>query len=141
MKPNKTQPTDESVEQYLGSIANQSRRDDARQLAALMSAVTNTKAVMWGPSIIGFGTYHYIYESGREGDTPAVGFSARAQALVIYGLFHYEGSGDNVELAQKLGTHSHGKGCLYINKLADIDRDVLSQMIKQAYERRNNVSH
>jgi Domain of unknown function (DU1801) len=135
---NKTKPTDKSVENYLASIVEAPRRSDARALVELMSSATGTTPVMWGTAIVGFGCYHYVYETGREGDTPAVGFSARKQALVLYGLFHYENSQDSVALASRLGTHTTGKGCIYIKSLGQIDQGVLGRMIRTAYLKRNN---
>jgi hypothetical protein len=97
-----------------------------------MARATGDEPVMWGPSIIGFGSRHYVYESGREGDTPLVAFSARKQALTIYGLFPAPDH-ENVALASTLGPHTHGKSCLYIKDLNVIDIGVLTAMITQAY--------
>lgn len=91
---------------------------------------------MWGSSIIGYGTHHYVYESGREGDTATVGFAPRAHVLVLYGLGY---DGQNPELFLSLGTHTAGKGCLYVKRLSDINLGVLERMIKTAFSRRNNV--
>ena len=136
--PNKTQATTEPVELYLAGIKDPAQRTDAQLLDELLQKATGAKPVMWGSSIVGYGSYHYIYESGREGDTCAVGFSARKAALTIYGLFHYETNQQNIELAGKLGVYTHGKGCLYIKKLSDIDQDVLAQMAKSAFRARSN---
>jgi hypothetical protein len=94
-----------------------------------MRSATGEKPKMWGPSIVGFGSYHYKYESGREGDTPLVGFSPRKAAAVLYGV---TGSSDSDALLAKLGNHSTGKGCLYIKKLSDVDRKVLEAMVAKS---------
>lgn len=94
---------------------------------------------MWGPNLIGFGTHHYVYESGRQGDTVAVGFAPRKAALVLYGLIHDETNGHSTDIARRLGPHTHGKGCLYVKKLADLDQAVLETMITEAFKARNNV--
>src|ERR1700678_3451336 len=125
MAENKTKPTTSSVPAFLDACTDQARRTDAKALAKLMQKVTGSEPAMWGPSIIGFGSYHYKYESGREGDMPIVGFSPRKAATVIYGL----GLGDSGELLAKLGKHTTGKGCLYIKKLADVDQKVLEAMV------------
>lgn len=136
MKPeNKTQPTDASVSQYLNAIENEARRKDAKRLAKIATEVTGEKPVMWGTGIVGFGTLHYIYASGREGDTAAVGFAARKNALVIYGLKNYD---ENAELVEKLGPHGSGKGCIYIKDLESIHTGVLKKLIKLAYDKRTS---
>jgi uncharacterized protein YdhG (YjbR/CyaY superfamily) len=94
-----------------------------------MREVSGEKPKMWGPSIIGFGTHHYVYESGREGDVPLIGFSPRKPALVIYGAIGFAGA--DAVLA-KLGKHSTGKGCLYVKSLADVDRKVLKSLLQKA---------
>jgi hypothetical protein len=101
-----------------------------------MRTITGVEPVVWGPSIIGYGTHHYRYDSGREGDTVAVGFAPRAQALVLYGVADYD---QNLELAQSLGIHTTGKGCLYVKRLSDVNLDVLERMIKIAFEARHNA--
>jgi hypothetical protein len=136
---NKTLPTDESVLRFLGDVADENRRNDSMQLLEIMRRATGVNGKMWGSAIVGFGTHHYVYETGREGDTVAVGFSPRKQALVLYGLFHYEQNSEAIALASKLGTHTSGKGCLYIKRLSDVDLDVLSQMITAAYKNRVNT--
>jgi hypothetical protein len=104
------------------------KRADGQELLALMQEICGEPATMWGPSIIGFGKHHYVYESGREGDVPIVGFSPRKQHLVLY-LMH---GPNNKKLLAKLGKHKTSKACLYINKLSDIDRKVLSQLISDS---------
>jgi hypothetical protein len=129
MAGNKTKPTTTSVTAFLDGCTDESRRADAKALAKLMEKITGTKPTMWGPSIIGFGTYHYKYESGREGDMLIVGFSPRKAANVLYGAIGFDGS---EALLAKLGKHTTGKGCLYIKKLADVDGKVLETLIETA---------
>jgi len=135
---NKTQPTSSSTDEYLQTIESEARKNDAYKLAAIMKEVTDTEPQMWGTSIVGYGKHHYKYETGREGDTVAVGFSSRKAAFTIYGLFHYEENEENIELAQRLGTHTHGKGCVYIKSLDVINLEILKQMISNAYSARND---
>ena len=128
MAENKTKPTQISVSAFISKITYPTKRADANTLVKLMRGATGEPAKMWGPSIIGFGSYHYKYESGREGDMPLVGFSPRKSATVFYlGL----GSGGYDTLLARLGKHSTGKGCLYINKLADVDQKALEGLIKK----------
>jgi hypothetical protein len=134
---NKTQPTASPVSDYLEAVEPKTRKSDALKLAQIMKETTHVEPKMWGASIVGYGNYHYKYETGREGDTVAVGFSARKSALTIYGLFHYEENKENIKLAQKLGTHTHGKGCVYIKSLDAIDLGILRQMILNAYKARS----
>lgn len=128
-KENKTKATEVSVAAYIAELPEESRRGDAKALVKLMQGATGEKPKMWGPSIIGFGSYHYVYESGREGDMPIVGFSPRKAATVIYGL---RASGEAESLLAKLGKHTTGKGCVYIKKLADVDQKVLSTLITKS---------
>lgn len=126
----KTKPTAVSVEAFIEGLENEGRRKDARTLVALMKKLTGARPKMWGPSIIGFGEYHYKYASGHEGDMCVTGFSPRAASLVIYvlpGFQRYE------SLLSQLGKHKHGKSCLYVNKLADIDMQVLEKLIAESY--------
>jgi hypothetical protein len=101
-----------------------------------MASITGVQAAMWGPSIIGFGTYHYVYDSGREGDTVAVGFSPRKNAIVLYGIINDDQSG---ETSKKLGPVKLGKGCIYIKSLSEIDKALLGEMISVAFKQRNNA--
>jgi hypothetical protein len=126
---NKTKPTKLSVAAFLNAITDQTRRTDAKVLAKLMKSAAGESPQMWGPSIIGFGSYHYKYDSGREGDMPLVGFSPRKAATVLYNVICSDDS--KVQLA-KLGKYTTGKGCLYIKKLADVDQAVLESMIKKS---------
>src|SRR5271163_4371041 len=129
MADNKTKPTQLSVAAYIGAIADETKRADAKALVKLMQNATGEKPKMWGPSIIGFGSYHYRYDSGREGDMLLIGFSPRKAANVLYGLLC---SGDADALLTKLGKHTTGKGCLYIKKLADVDTKVLETLMRSA---------
>ena len=134
MAENKTKATGLSVPAFLATISDEARRKDAEALVKLMQSATGEKPKMWGGSIVGFGSYHYVYESGREGDMPVVGFSPRKAATVIYGLR----TGDDGEaMLDRLGKHTTGKGCVYVKKLADIDQTVLKTMVgKSAAARR-----
>ena len=125
----KTKPTTMSVPAFLDACADEARRTDAKALARLMQKVTGDDPTMWGPSIVGFGSYHYIYESGREGDMPIVGFSPRKAANVLYGAIGFGGA---EALLARLGKHTTGKGCLYIKKLADVDMKVLEVLVEEA---------
>jgi hypothetical protein len=125
MAENKTKPTKVSVTAFIGAVADPVKRADAKAIVKMMQSATGEKPKMWGPSIIGFGSYHYKYDSGREGDMPIIGFSPRKPATVLY----LTASRDSAALLAKLGKHSGGKGCLYIKKLADVDQKVLEAMI------------
>ena len=129
MAENKTKPTQQSVADYIATIPEAPRRADAQALLNLMQAATGEEPKLWGPSIIGFGTYHYRYETGREGDTLIVGFSPRKPATVLYGL---RAAPDVEAMLEKLGKHTTGKGCVYIKKLADVDQKVLAELIKKS---------
>ena len=129
MAENKTRPTELSVSAFLDSLTDETRRADAKALVKLMQKATGEKPKMWGPSIVGFGTHHYSYDSGREGDSPLTGFSPRKAATVLYGTTGFSDAG---ALLSKLGKHTTGKGCLYIKKLADVDRKVLEELVTKA---------
>jgi hypothetical protein len=124
MAENKTKPTGVSVDAFLDGIADPQRRADAHKVRALMERLSGEPAAMWGPSIVGFGSYHYKYESGREGDACRIGFSPRAKELVLYGL----GVARQPALMERLGKHRTGKGCLYIKRLLDVDEGVLEEL-------------
>src|SRR5438552_17692540 len=126
MADNKTKPTKLSVSAFIDTLTDQTKRADAKTLVKLMQSATGEKPKMWGPSIIGFGSYHYRYESGREGDMPLAGFSPRKAATVLY---ISAGFSDSEALLAKLGKHTTGKGCLYIKKLADVDQQVLEALV------------
>jgi len=129
MAENKTKATEASVSAFLDSLTDRAQRADATALVKLMQSATKEKPRMWGPSIIGFGSYHYKYDSGREGDAPLVGFSPRKAALVLYGLGSLSASEPSDAVRAKLGKHTTGKGCVYIKKLADVDQQVLKTVI------------
>jgi len=126
MADNKTKPTKFSVAAFIDALTDPVRRSDAKALIKLMQNATGEKPRMWGPSIIGFGSYHYKYESGREGDAPMIALSPRKAATGLYGV---TGFGEASALLAKLGKHSTGKGCLYIKKLADVDQLILETLI------------
>ena len=130
MAENKTQKTRASVGDFLASVSNRQRREDGLAILDMMKDVTGLEPEMWGPSIIGFGEYHYRYESGREGDFPLVGFSPRSRNLSLYIM---PGFREFDDLRSRLGKHSIGVSCLYINKLADVNRDVLRELIAKSY--------
>jgi len=132
----KTIPTGASVTDFLEGVSNAERRADGFKLLDMFKEATKEEAVMWGPSIIGFGSYHYKYASGHEGDMCLTGFSPRSQSLVLY----VGASADhNKPLLAKLGKHSKGKSCLYIKRLSDVDQDVLKEIIKTDYDHYNAI--
>jgi hypothetical protein len=123
----KTKPNDGSVEAFLNNVADPKKRQDSYAILELMKQVTGEEPVLWGDSIIGFGCYHYCYESGREGDWFLTGFSPRAQNLTLYimaGFDQYEA------LLARLGKYKTGKACLYIKKMEDVDMDVLRELVR-----------
>ena len=130
-KENKTKPETKSVAAFLAEVEPAGRADEGRVLADLFTRASGQEPVMWGPSIIGFGTYHYRYESGREGDSPRVGFSPRKAKLVCYLKLDSVGA---APLLARLGKHGTGKGCLYINTLSDIDLSVLEKLVADSYQ-------
>ena len=130
MADNKTRKTGGGVEQFLAAVEHPRRRDDSLTLLALMKRITGLEPEMWGPSIVGFGSYHYRYDTGREGDMPLTGFSPRKQSLTVYIMPGFAGYED---LLGRLGKHRTGVACLYINKLADVDRDVLTELISRSF--------
>ncbi|MFE3975963.1 MULTISPECIES: DUF1801 domain-containing protein [unclassified Peribacillus] len=125
----KTKETDSSVTEFIEKVDNLKKREDAYKLLDIFTETTGFEAKMWGPSIIGFGTYHYKYESGHEGDAPLVGFSPRKAKISLY---FTPGDKRRVELLQAFGKHTTGKGCVYINKVADIEINVLKELINQS---------
>jgi hypothetical protein len=126
MAENKTKPTKVSVTDFIGALPDSSKRADAKAILKMMQSATGEKPKMWGPSIIGFGSQHYKYDTGREGDMPIIGFSPRKPATVLYGV---TSSRDSAALLAKLGKYTTGKSCLYIKKLGDVDPKVLEAMI------------
>ncbi|TNE67563.1 MAG: DUF1801 domain-containing protein [Alphaproteobacteria bacterium] len=129
MAENKTRATDASVEAFLAAVTPAAKQADARALDALMQDITGEQARMWGPTIVGYGSYHYRYDSGREGDSCLTGFSPRKAAISVYimpGFDSYDA------LLARLGKHKTGASCLYVNKLADIDMDILAELVRQS---------
>lgn len=124
----KTKPTSQRVAEYLNAIADESRRRDCKKLSSLMKRVTGAAPKMWGTSIVGFGSFHYKYASGHEGDTCMVGFSSRKGDISVYLLSGYESPRIKALLAQ-LGPHKTGKACLYLKHLDDIQLPVLEQLV------------
>lgn len=131
MYEQKTKETEQSVTQFIEEIESPGKREDAYKLLDIFSETTGYPAKMWGPSIIGFGTYHYKYATGHEGDAPLVGFSPRKAKISLY---FATGDAQREELLQRLGKHTAGKACVYVNKLDDIDFEVLKELIQQSVE-------
>jgi Domain of unknown function (DU1801) len=135
---NKTKPSRASVSKFLAGIDDPVKRKDAQALCKMMEAVTGEKPVLWGDAILGFGTYHYKYASGREGDAPVAGFSPRKQNLTVYLLYGFD---EQTELMSKLGKHSTSKSCLYIKRLEDVDQKVLQKVITASVKQVRRQSH
>ncbi|QHS59736.1 DUF1801 domain-containing protein [Chitinophaga agri] len=129
MAEQKTKPTGQSVDDFLSAVTDEQVRQDCLALVRLMEKASGFKATMWGPAIVGFGKYHYVYDSGHSGDACLVGFSPRKQNISLYLM---PGLAENSTLLNKLGKHKAAKGCLYIKRLSDVDPDVLAQLIKQS---------
>jgi hypothetical protein len=127
----KTKETENSVVEFIESVESSKKREDAYKLVDVFTEATGYNAKMWGPSIIGFGSYHYKYESGHEGDAPLVGFSPRKAKISLY---FAPGDTKREELLNDFGKHTTGKGCVYINKVADIDISVLKVLIEQSVQ-------
>ena len=127
----KTSPNDKNVQEFIAAIEDDKRRADCQQIYQWMEEITGSPGQMWGPSIIGFGSYHLRYESGRELDWFFTGFANRKQSLTLYIM---PGFGRFDDLMQKLGKHKTGKSCLYIKKLEDVDTDVLKTLIAESVE-------
>lgn len=132
MSENKTQVTDASVDTFIDSVSDEQKRVDSRALVALMTRLTGHPPKMWGDSIVGFGSYHYKYASGREGDMPWTGFSPRKQAMTVYLWYGFE---EDQALMKQLGKYKVGKACLYFKKLEDIDQSVLEKLIEKTIAR------
>ena len=128
-KEPKTKLNQASVTKFLNSIDDAKRREDSFAVLEIMQAITKQEAKMWGTAIVGFGTYHYVYASGREGDWMQVGFSPRKNALTLYIM---SGFSNYSELMEKLGKYKTGKSCLYIKKLEDIDLKILKKLIRES---------
>ncbi|MGG1684409.1 DUF1801 domain-containing protein [Pseudalkalibacillus sp. NRS-1564] len=127
----KTKETDNSVIEFIESVDHPKKREDGYRLLDLFTETTGYEAKMWGPSIIGFGSYHYKYATGHEGDAPLVGFSPRKAKISLYLA---QGEPEREEALARLGKHKTGKACVYVNKLADIDLEVLKELICQSVE-------
>lgn len=127
----KTQPNEQSVENFLNGVENDTKREDSFSILELMKEETDAEPIMWGDSIVGFGRYHYKYASGREAEWFLTGFSPRVQNLTLYIMDGFEGYD---QLLGKLGKHSTGKSCLYIKKLEDVDQDVLRELVSKSVE-------
>ncbi len=133
----KTKPTQASVKDFLNQIPDKERRDDCFAIAKIMEEVTGDKPKMWGPSIVGFGTYHYKYASGREGDWPVTGFSPRKKDLTLYIMMGFE---KHADLMKQLGKYSNAKSCLYIRRLSDIHVPTLKKLIKSSVKDLQNYT-
>jgi len=129
----KTKPTDQSVDSFINKIPDPQTREDCFAIARLMKEATRSEPRMWGSSIVGFGTSHYKYASGREGDWPLIGFSPRKQNLTLYIMTGFD---SHAELLKKLGKHSVAKSCLYLKRLADIDLPVLKRLIRESVKQK-----
>lgn len=136
MKENKTKVTEASVDSYLQAIEDSSRREDCKSLARLMTDATGYQPRMWGTSIVGFGSYHYKYESGREGDACLTGFSSRKTDITVYLVKDFPGQ---QQLLSKLGKYKAGKGCIYIRKLSDVDLEILAGLVAGAAAERKRL--
>ena len=132
MAKNKTTQTSNSVDDYISAIKDETMRKDSFSLTQLIKKQTGLEPKMWGPSIVGFGSHHYKYESGREGDSPNIAFSPRASSIAIYLSGNFD---DRETLLQKFGKYKSDKGCVHIKTLAEIDKDVLKKMIA------NHIKH
>lgn len=136
MADNKTNATEQSVDAYLAAIGDGARREDCVALCDLMARASRHPPKMWGTSIVGFGSYHYRYESGREGDMCLVGFASRKGDISVYGL---NAAPDHDRLVGAIGKVKHGKGCLYIKRLADLDLMVLEKLVAEAVQARRGA--
>ena len=133
----KTKPTNASVEKFLNQITDEERREDCFKVAKIMEEITGCKPTMWGPSIVGFDTYHYKYASGQEGDWPIAAFSPRKQDLTLYILPGFQ---ESRELMEALGKHRTGRSCLYIKRLSDIHVPTLKKLIRQSVKRMKQIT-
>lgn len=131
MAENKTKPTSASVEEYIASRANEEQRADCKTLMAIFKKLTKDRPRMWGPSIVGYGSYRYTYESGRSGEMPLAAFAIRGRELVVYLVC--EGA-EPLALQSRLGKHRVGKSCLYFKRLGDIDKSVLEKLVVSSIE-------
>ena len=136
MKANKTTETSASVTAFINTVKEVAKREDCFTIIELITKETGLEPKMWGPSIVGFGSYHYKYETGREGESPLVGFSPRSSAIVFYLSGHFE---NRDELLKSLGKHKTEKGCVYIKKMEDIDIAVLKKIIKSSIKHKKSL--
>ena len=134
----KTKRNKGNVEAFINGVHDEKKRQDSFKILELMKKVTGNEPEMWGDSIVGFGSYHYKYASGREGDWLATGFSPRKQNMTLYIM---DGFDEYEELLSQLGKHKTGKSCLYINKLEDVDLQVLRKLVKKSMAHVNKSSH
>lgn len=132
----KMKENDNSVIEFIETVENEKKKADAYELLKIFQSVTGYDAKMWGPSIIGFGSYHYKYASGREGDAPLVGFSPRKAKISLY--LDYEGE-ERDKFLENFGKHTKSKACIYVNKLADIDTNVLKDLIQHTVKKYQNL--
>ena len=132
MAKNKTSETGVSVESFLKGVSDDSKRSDCLEIIKILKKITGLEPKMWGPGIIGFGSHHYKYESGREGDSPNIAFSPRSSSIAIYLSANFD---DRAALLEKFGKHKADKGCVHIKSLADIDKDILKKMVN------NHIKH
>ena len=132
----KTKPTKASVEKFLNQVPDEMRREDCFKVAKMMEEITGEKPQMWGPSIVGFGSYHYKYSSGQEGDWPITGFSPRKQDLTLYIM---PGFAEQRDLMTQLGKHRTGKSCLYIKRLSDVHVPTLKKIIRDSVKQMRKV--
>lgn len=128
---NKTQPTNQDVQTFLRASEDEQQRRDSQEICRMMGEISGQPATMWGPSIVGFGQYHYKYASGREGDAAAIGFSPCKGKIVVYVV---DGFSLYLELLEQLGSHKTAKVCLYIKRLSDVNVDALRQIIQASYQ-------
>lgn len=136
----KTKPTEVSVEEFIAAIPDLRRREEAVEVDAMLRRVSSHEPKMWGPSIIGYGQYHYRYDSGHEGDAPRIGFSPRKAQMVVYLMGNYcERQAEADTLFAQLGKHSVGKSCLYIPRLANVDAAVLEKLAEISWDSMNRL--
>jgi hypothetical protein len=138
MAQNKTTENDLSVPDFLNTISDENKRADCFNLSGILSLTTGFEAKMWGNAIVGFGSYHYKYESGREGDAPLAGFSPRKDAIVLYLSSQFK---NREELLSRFGKHKTGKACIYVKKMSDIHIEVLKEMIINSVARISSLYH
>ena len=131
MSKNKTSETTGSVTDFINSVSDETKRNDSFEIVEIMGKLTGHEPRLWGPSIVGFGSYHYKYESGHEGDAPLIGFSPRSNAITLYLATDFP---KKESLLGTLGKYKLGKGCVYIKRLSDIDTSVLEMMISDSFE-------